>query len=110
MKNKKRMRMEYNDFILETEQLPQYRHLFTIRERYMADETNPKTRKKTGRKVERIRDLAYGVSFKNALDHIARYQVAEDSKGETLEFKEYLSRIDKQYSYLTKTLGIKNVT
>ena len=110
MKTKRRMRMEYNNFILETEQLPQYRHLFTIREKYMADEKDPKTKKKTGKKVERIRDLAYGVSFKNALDRLARWQVAENNKDAVLEFKEYIKQVDKQNEYLEKALGIKSVT
>ena len=110
MTGKKRMRMEYNNFILETEELPQYRHLFTLKEKYMADEKDPKTKKKTGRKVERIRKLAFGVSFKNALDRIARWQVAEDNMGEKVEFDDYLKQIDRQYSYIEKTLGIKSVT
>jgi len=110
MKVKERMRMEYNNFILETEELPQYRHLFTIKERYQADEINPKTRKKTGNKKDGIRTLAYGVSFKNALDRIARWQVAEDNIGKKVEFSEYIKQIDKQYSYLEKVLGIKSIT
>jgi len=93
------MIINYKGFILESNPMEQYKHLFELK-------IEKEGETKEGKPKRYIDTLGHGMSLHSALDRIVKMQVAKDKEGETISLKDYMKFIRQEYDYLKRTLNI----
>jgi len=94
------MKVEYKNYILESNPMESYKHLFELKKKTKVKD------KESGKMRDSVKGLAHGITLHSALNRIVKMQVADDNKGETILLKEYMKLIRQEYDYLKRVLEI----